>query len=245
MQAQREPVPAVFSERELYTLPAVVQRYFRTVLRPGQPLVANVLLQHSGTWSLHDTPALVPFTSWQCVTPQRPGFVWNAKVGGVVSRRIFDSYIAGTGLTDAAVLGLVSVGAAKGGVGDKFAAARLQRFLAEAVWYPTALLPSQGVEWTHVHEKQALAVLRDGEVSAAVTFEFDEAGRIASFIADGPDRMAGGVLVPTRSAGMFRDYAECHGILVPRVAEVSWKLESWPRAHWSARLESIGYEWAK
>ena len=35
----------------------------------------------------------------------------------------------------------------------------LMRFLAEAAWYPTALLPSQGVRWQGADERSAFATL--------------------------------------------------------------------------------------
>ena len=253
MQARREPVPAAWSEHELDTLPANVQRFFRTVLRPGQPLVANVLLQHSGTLRWRGD-SWAPFTSWQCVTPQRPGFVWNAKVhvASVLPVRIHDAYIGGAGLTDVAVLGLVSVSEARvaetsgaGTRGGELANAQLLRFLAEAVWCPTVLLPSQGVEWTFVDTLHARAVLREGDLVAAATFAFDDVGRIATVRAEARGRTVGDQLVPTPWSGRFWDYAERDGMQVPLEAEVAWELESGPHPYWRARLESIGYEWAR
>ena len=249
MQARREPVPAVYSERELDALPANVQRYFRAVLRPGQPLVANVLLQHSGTLRLGGD-SWAPFTSWQCVTPQRPGFVWNAKVhmASVLPVRVHDAYIAGAGLTDAAILGLLSIGEMRGAEtrdGGAFASAQLLRFFAEAVWYPTALLPSQGVEWTPVDTSHARAVLRDGDFVSAATFGFDDAGRIATVRVEARVRTVGDQLVPTPWSGRFWDYAEREGMQVPLEAEVAWEVAAGPHPYWRARLESIGYEWAK
>ena len=60
--------------------------------------------------------------------------------------RVHDAYVAGDGLLHGAVLGLVSVVAVDNTT--ELARGELIRFFAEAVWYPTALLPSQAASRT-------------------------------------------------------------------------------------------------
>ncbi len=56
LDTAREPVsPQTVDFRELEGLPAPVQRYFRTVLEEGQPMVAGVRLQHTGTFNMGET----------------------------------------------------------------------------------------------------------------------------------------------------------------------------------------------
>ena len=56
LYSAREPVsPQTVDFRELEGLPAPVQRYFRVVLKEGQPMVAGVRVQHSGTFNMGDT----------------------------------------------------------------------------------------------------------------------------------------------------------------------------------------------
>ena len=47
--------PQVVDFRELEGLPAPVQRYFRTVLKEGQPMVTGVRVQHRGTFNMGET----------------------------------------------------------------------------------------------------------------------------------------------------------------------------------------------
>ncbi len=56
--------------------------------------------------------------------------------------RVHDAYVAGEGILHASLLGLFSLVDMRGG-GD-LAEGELMRFFAEAAWYPTALLPTQG-----------------------------------------------------------------------------------------------------
>ena len=44
----------------------------------------------------------------------------------------------------------------------------LQRYLAEAVWLPPSLLPSERLQWTAMDESHARATLHDGETVATL-----------------------------------------------------------------------------
>ena len=54
------------------------------------------------------------------------------------------------------------------------------RFFAEAAWYQTALLPSQGVQWEPLDEHSATATLVDGAQRVTMKVSFDTAGLIVS-----------------------------------------------------------------
>ncbi|MEO7362298.1 MAG: DUF6544 family protein [Gemmatimonadaceae bacterium] len=58
------------------------------------------------------------------------------------------------------------------------------RYFAEMAWYPTALLPGQGVRWEAVDERSANATLVDGPISLTLLFRFDDARLIKSVHAD-------------------------------------------------------------
>jgi len=63
---------------------------------------------------------------------------------------VHDAYISGEGLLHASLFGLVSIVNLRGT--QEIAQGELMRFFAEAAWYPTALLPSQGVRWEAVND---------------------------------------------------------------------------------------------
>lgn len=82
LEAKRLPAsPARYDPREIEGLPAPVQRYFSTVLTPGQSIVTAATLEHTGHFNLSPTgEQWKPFTSRQRVVVQRPGFLWNARI---------------------------------------------------------------------------------------------------------------------------------------------------------------------
>ncbi len=111
LDAARVPLqPQTIDSRELEGLPAPVQRYFRVVLKEGQPMVAGVRVQHTGTFNVGETTdQWKPFTSDQKVVTQRPGFDWNGRVAMMpgVPVRVHDAYVAGEGILHASLLGLL------------------------------------------------------------------------------------------------------------------------------------------
>src|SRR4028119_1560151 len=243
----RLPVrPQTVNFRELEGLPAPVQRYFRLVLEEGQPMVAGVSVQHSGTFNMGETTdQWKPFTSDQVVVTQRPGFDWDGRVAMIpgVPVRVHDAYVAGEGILHASLLGLFPVVDMRGG-GD-VAEGELMRFFAEAAWYPTALLPSQGVRWEAKDDRSAYATLEEGDISITMLFTFDEEGLIETVRAEARGRAVGGEVVPTPWRGRFWNYEERGGMRVPLDGEIAWLPPEGEKPYWRGHITDISYEFAR
>ena len=184
--------------RAIADLPAPVQRYFRAVLQDGQPLVAVAQIRHAGQFNTGETHAQWrQFTASQVTITRRPGFDWDGRIGMGLGVRVFvhDAYVTGEGLVHAALLGLMPLVDLRGT--PEAAHGELMRFMAEAVWYPTALLPSQGVYWEALDDLSARATLTDGATTVTLDMRFDAAGLIRSVRAAARSRMVNGVLVAT------------------------------------------------
>jgi hypothetical protein len=247
LDAARVPVrPQIVNFRELEGLPAPVQRYFRTVLQEGQPMVAGVHVQHTGTFNMGETKdQWKPFTSDQKVVARRPGFDWDGSVAMMpgLPIRVHDAYVAGEGTLHASLLGLFSVVDMRG-TGD-IAEGELMRFFAEAAWYPTALLPSQGVRWEAVDDHSAYATLEESDISITMLFTFNEEGLIDTVRAEARGRAVGGEIVPTSWHGRFWNYQKRGGMRVPLDGEVAWLLPEGAKPYWRGRITEISYASAR
>ena len=235
--------PATFDSRELEVLPAPVQRYFRAVLKEGQSVIAAVTVDMVGTFNLSATGAQwKPFTSKQRIITCRPGFLWDARVSMLpgVGVRVVDSYIAGGGLLRAAVLGLFPVADARGG--GELARGEFMRFFAEAAWYPTALLPSQGVQWEAVDDASANATIVDGPLKLTLLFRFNDAGLIASFRAEARGAGVGKDMVMLPWEGHWSDYRTRDGMTVPFTGEVAWVRPEGRKPYFRGTVTSLTYE---
>jgi hypothetical protein len=191
--ARLAPTPSRYNALELDGLPTPVKRFFRAALKDGQPIVTAASVTHVGSMNMSATAEQwKPFTSSQRVITRRPGFDWDARIRMLpfVPVHVHDAYIAGQGLLRAAVFGLVPVVNIAGTPG--IARGELLRFFAEMAWYPTALLPSQGVRWEAVDDSSALATLTDGGVAVTLLFRFGVDGLIDTVRAEARDRVVDG-----------------------------------------------------
>lgn len=246
LEAARRPIKTRRIDfSELAGLPLPVQRYFRAALKDGQDVVAAARIQHRGTFNMGDgRERWKPFSSEQRVVTQRPGFDWSARIAMLpgVPVYVHDAYVAGHGVLHASVLGLFTVADIRGD--GAIAEGELMRFLAEAAWYPTALLPSQGVRWEPVDDCSARATLADGASGVSLLFTFNEQGLIDTVSASARGRTVGGTIVPTPWQGRFWNYAERSGMLVPLSGEVAWVLPQDPAPYWRGEVQQLEYEFA-
>jgi hypothetical protein len=238
-------IPTRFHASELDGLPAVVQRYFRAVLKEGQPIVTAASIGMTGNLNMSaKAEQWKPFQSQQRVVTQRGGFLWNAcvKLWPGVKVHVLDSYISGTGRMRASMLGLFTVAKVEGQGG--IANAELMRYFAEAVWYPTALLPSQGVRWNAVDAQSATATLIDGPLTLTLLFRFNETGVIDSVHADARGGMVGGKVVMMPWECRVARYAMCEGMTVPGVGEAAWIRPEGRSPYFHGAITSLTYEFA-
>ena len=247
VKAARLPTTVpVFDSAEVSRLPPPVGRYFNLALKQGQAIVTDVVLNHVGTFNMSETgEKWRSFSSTQTVVTRRPGFVWDARIEMApgVPVRVHDAYVDGHGMLKAAVLGLFPVVDMGGTL--EMARGELMRFFAEAPWYPTALLPSQGVSWEALDDSSAQATLTDAGNALEMTFVFGEDGLIASVRAEARGRTLGDEIIQTPWEGRWKEYQSRDGMLVPTQGEVAWLLPTGRRPYWRGRIVNVQYQFAR
>jgi hypothetical protein len=239
------PTPARYDPSEIENLPVPVQRYFRASLTPGQAIITAATIRMTGTFNLSASgEQWRPFTSRQRVTTRRPGFLWDARISMLpgVAVRVVDSYIVGIGLLKASIQGLFTMADMQGG--DDMARGEFMRWFAEAVWYPTALLPSQGVRWQAVDDQSANGTLVDGPGALTLLFRFDDAGLIESFRAEARGGMVGKAMVQAPWEGRFSNHQPRDGMLVPLAGEVAWMRPQGRKVYFKGAVTQLSYEFA-
>ncbi len=231
---------------DVQALPIPVRRYLETVLPPGAAPIERARIEHVGTFDMGGgEPNWRPFRSVQEVRTHRPGFVWDARIAMAPGLTAFvhDAYVAGEGVLRAALAGLLTV--MEQPASPELAQGEALRYLAETPWYPTALLPGQGVRWEAIDEAHALAILEDGETSVSLLFEFGPDGLVHSVRADERYREVDGMIVATPWLGRHWNYEWRDGVLVPLEGEVAWLLPDGPRPYWRGTVERIEFASAR
>lgn len=242
MQAGRQP-PELSADEGRDRLPGPVRRYLRHVLGDGGRLIRQVRMRQTGTFNMSESGEnWRPFSAEQWVIVNGPAFDWDARIQAApwVPVRVHDAYVDGEGLMSAAVFGLFPVVQITDGEGT--ARGELMRFLAETPWYPTLLLPGNGVNWRDIDDRTAEASLTDGRHTVRMTFGFNADDLLSEVRAEARDRLVAGRRESSPWHGRFWDYRNYQGILVPTAGEVAWVLPDGEKPYWRGRLQTIQFD---
>lgn len=224
-------------------LPSPVARYFLHVLGSDQRVIKVASLQQSGTLRTSTaTESWSFFTANQVIAPHASAFLWNAKVEMPLAThvRVLDSYIDGVGSGRVSFLSSFVVAAEADQ--PELNSGALHRYLAEGVWFPTALLPQSGVEWQPLDDHSALATLSHSGVTVSVEFRFNEIGEITGIYSDGRFGRFDKEYKKVPWEGRFRDYQVRGGMRIPLYGEVGWYDDGGLQLVWKGHILDAQYE---
>jgi hypothetical protein len=228
---------------EVNTLPDPLKKYFRLVLKNGSPIIRRCIIFQVGGFR-----AKPELTEWsrmearQYFSSHPRGFVWNSSISVApgISIKVCDSYIDGKGEMKGNLLSTFTFIDEKNK--KELNEGALQRYLAESVWFPTALLPSQGVTWEIIAKNKAKATISDSSTTVSLDFEFSDTGEIISVYTPSRYREVSGRYESTPWNGKYSNYIDFKGYLIPQKAEVEWQLKDKVYPYWKATLKEIIYD---
>ena len=210
-QAETGPVKT-YDPTQLTNLPTPVQRYFRHVLKPGQPYLRSVRLRHDGQFKTDLKKDWISITGEEYFLADTPGYSWN---GHTTWFSACDQYVAGRGSLTVRLLGVFPV---VRGTGPSFDQGELLRWLAEAVWFPTGLLPGGRTVWSPIDDDSATLTLTDRDQTVACVMHFNQQGELVRYQAQ---RYSDETHLGTWT-GHLSDYREWHGLRIPTQATAAW-----------------------
>ena len=150
-----------------------------------------------------------------------------------------DSYTNGKGAMRARVGGLFRIVDQHGT--PEIAAAALQRFLAEAVWVPTALAPRPGLVWSPIDDTTSRVTLTDGPSTVSLDMTFGASGEIVG-TSGMRFRDVKGRPVLTRWVGEHREYRRIENMMIPTSGEVAWVVDEGRVPYWRGRLVEVRFD---
>ena len=181
----------------------------------------------------------LPFEAEHIVVPPATRFVWNARVrvAPLVHVRVRDTLIEGKGAGQVSLWSALTV-SSDGGT-PEMNSGSLHRYLAEAVWYPTALLPNRQLSWTEIDETRSLATLTNHGVTVSLEFRFAETGEVIGVYTPARWGTFPGGYRQVPWEGHFRDFRERDGLVVPTEGDVGWYVDNEWAAVWKGRLTAF------
>ena len=237
-----ETVSAVIPPAEIDSLPAPVARYIEAALGADPRQIATVRVLWTGEFAQRPgADEWKPLRAEQVFHTRPPGFVWDAHISLGPGLDVFvrDAFVDGGGSMRGAIHGLVSVVNVRGT--PEISAGALQRYLGEAVWFPAALLPRNGVRWTPLSDSSARASLTVGKTSVSCDFHFGTDGLVESVYTASRFRDVDGTPVLTPWEAVVSDYEERNGVLVPSVGEAAWLLPDGRFPYWRGEVRDLDY----
>lgn len=236
------PVSVLIPSAEIDALPGPVATYLRAALGADPRQIAAARVRWRGEFSLRPGPdGWKPFSAEQVFHTRPPGFVWDARISMAPGLDVLvrDAFVGGAGSMRGAVHGLVPVVDVDGT--PEIAAGTLQRYLGEAVWFPAALLPRNGVHWEALSDSSARAALTVGETSVSCDFHFSADGLVERIYIASRFRDVNGTPVSTPWEALVSAYDERHGVLVPTTGEAAWLPPEGRLPYWRGELVDLDY----
>jgi hypothetical protein len=224
---------------QLDDLPAPVARYLRLAL-PTTKHIQEVRIRQSGTLRTDvSSERWMSFEAEHIVVPPAIGFVWNARVrvAPLMHVRVRDALIDSRGSGQVSLLSAFTVSADADT--PEMNAGSLHRYLAEAVWYPTALLPSATLRWTEIDATRSLATLMSHGVTVSLEFRFAETGEVTGVYTPARWGTFPGGYRQVPWEGHFRDYRNRDGIFVPTEGDVGWYVNKDWHAVWKGSITAF------
>jgi hypothetical protein len=140
------------------------------------------------------------------------------------------------------MLGLFTVADTSGG--GEMARGEFMRYFAETPWYPTALLPSQGVQWAAVDGTSANATITDGSLALTLLFHFNDASLIDSVRAEARGGMVGKEMLMRPWECGLSNYQQKDVMLIPMAGEATWIRSDGRKTYFHGTVKTLTYEWA-
>jgi len=213
-------------------LPEPVRHYFRTVLPDGQVPISYLRLQHDGLFRTNLKQGWLKITGKQYFAVANPGFVWRGRTSNLVA---IDSYVNRQGSLQVWLLGIARLLNARGPAYDQ---GEVLRWLGEAVWFPTALLPGGPAQWAPHGNLSAILRLQHGGQDVTYTVFFNKEHEIERLETDrfmGPGRQEHWV-------GRLSHYELRQGVLVPTQIEGAWHIQGKDHPYARFRLTQFEYD---
>lgn len=208
-------------------LPRPVQRYFNNILSKDRAIIQIAKFKQVGELKVNPkAKEYSPFKASQTVSIPSASFVWDAKIdtSPIVHVNVIDTFINGVAASKVLLFSALKV--AKDGNKDELNSAALYRYLAEAPFYPTALLPSSGVTWKPVDNNKALATLTKNGITISLEFRFSSKGEIIGVYTKERFGKFGEDYIQYPWEGKYSDYKTFNGVKIPTKCEVGWHLPS-------------------
>jgi hypothetical protein len=229
-----------FTEQDIVSLPAPVQRYFRTCGFIGREKMRNAKIEWKEA-NIKRTPegGWMPLECVQYNFVRSPArFVYlNAALWGIIPFDGRDKYQNGAGNMYIRVMNLFTVDDASGKEMDQ---SSLVTILAETMMVPSYALQPY-IRWKSVDSLTAEAALTYNGITVKGTFFFNEQGEYIRFESNDRFQSSGGVNKKYPWSTTSAQYKDFGGFKQASVVTAAWRIEKGEYQYWKGEIETVNF----
>ena len=220
-----------YSLHQIEKLPEPVQRYFKYVLKEGQPYISSVRLTHKGFFKTDLKKDFIKISGEQYFSAQKPQFIWKGTTSMFTARDFFIDDKGGLMVT---LLNTYTIVDAKG---TNFDEGELQRWMAESLWFPTNFLPSEYVNWVAIDANTAKLLFHYKTISFDFIVRFNAIGEIVEI--EGERFMT--AEKKEKWICKAANYQELNGVKIPIYDQAIWRLKDGDQVYAKFEIQKIEY----
>ncbi|MTI59950.1 MAG: hypothetical protein FH762_08190 [Firmicutes bacterium] len=228
-----------FTEDDIKSLPAPVQKYFRYCGYIGKQKMLNAKIVFKDVDFISNGKELkLRSEQYNFVSkPTRLAYL-NSKVMGIISFEGRDKYQNGKGSMIGKVMKIITLFNV---TGPEMNQSALVTFLAEALIVPNAALQDY-IKWKEINDNQAKAIMTYGGISVEGIFTFNDKGEFIRFETN--DRYmdkGNGVMEKEKWTAEVHNYIEKDGIKVPGRMKGIWNLSEDDLLYFDGYISNISF----
>ena len=236
--AQKE----IFSHQTLNDQPYLIQHFFSKVVGKNAEFPQFVTIKQKAEFKTDLNSDWFPMSADQYFTTEEPNFLWYSELetSKYFWINAIDSYIDGKGNMLIKFNSSITLADSWGIELDK---SGLFRYISEAVYFPTKLLPSENLMWNVLDSNIAEIKFKHRDLSVVAKIFFNSDHTIEKIETFDKYRALDNGFQKSRYTVYFSKYAFLSdSFLVPTYMEVEWNLPSGPFKYGKFNIIDIVYE---
>lgn len=232
----------IFNHEELKDHPELIQNYFSKVVEKNSEIPLFVSVKQKSEFKTEINSEWFPMESDQYFTTNEPNFVWFSEyeTSSFFWINAIDSYISGKGNMLIKLNSSITIADSWGIELDK---SGLFRYISEAVFFPTKLIPSENLIWNVLDSNIAEIKFNNGDLSVVAKLFFRSDKTIERIETYDKYRALDDGFRKSLYSVYFSDYKLIsNSFLVPTYMETEWQLPSGTFKFGKFNIVDIKYE---
>lgn len=233
---------SIFSHKELNDQPYLIKNFFSTVIASGAEIPQFATIKQEARFKTDVNSDWFSMRAEQYYTTKDPNFLWYSELetSKYFWINAIDSYINNKGNMLIKFNSSITIADSWGIELDK---SGLLRFISEAVYFPTGLVPSENLIWNVLDSNIAEIKFKDGDISVVAKVFFNPDYTINKIETYDKYRALEDGFLKSLHTVYFSKYALFDdSFLVPTYMEVEWDLPTGSFKYGKFKITEILYE---